>query len=293
MKVAVLCGAGGSYGEFDNVDLRPPLGNQLFSVLVGRYPATWGALPPEISSEFAEDEDNQNKFELGMAALREEGIHTQACLIDMSIYFASFRLLPGVNRYVALIKCLDRLSDRDSYCFGSLNYETLLEQSLLRVGHSVIYQGDGAGAESPITVLKPHGSCNLVVDPRSNAFHGNTFQNVGAYIAGAPLKCVDLDEVAASAESGVPSAMSLYAPGKPDLVCPEAVAAMRSEWQDMAASSDLLISIGARPNPADQHIWQPILTSSATVAFVGEADSTFDEQVGDRLDLLGQTFETA
>jgi len=286
--LVILVGAGASFGAFDVPSRRPPLGDDLFESLVGAFPDTWGSLPDAVVATFRSD-----GFELGMAALREEAVHTQDSLIDMSIYFSAFRLLPGVNRYLALTVLLQSLGPSVEFSFASLNYETYLEQSLARIGLGVLYGGEPrAGVdEAFVRVIKPHGSCNFVADTGTNTFEGVTMVGGQAYIAGAPLKAVSLDEVAKARETGFPSAMSLYAPGKPDMICPEFVARIREDWKSTIRDADAIVVIGARPMlDSDPHIWIPIIDSSAPFALIGGDGATVHPVVGDRLTLLGDTF---
>jgi hypothetical protein len=275
VRIVLLVGAGAT--------VQPPLGDQLFIRLVHSYPDTWGNLPESVVTEF---QVANAGFERGMAALREEGVHTQAALIDMSIYFAGFRIPPhGVNRYFALVRMLDKLSPAEvEYTFGSLNYEILLEQSLSMAGHSAVYWGaPSSSVPRPVRVIKPHGSANFAVDTGTNTFEGTTFVGGGAYISGAPLKVVDIDEVHQASVTGFPSAMSLYAPGKPDLVCPEFVHRFRDDWAEAVDGSDVVIVIGARPVlDSDPHIWQPIIDSPAELVLIGGGDDAFQRLVGPR-----------
>jgi hypothetical protein len=259
--------------------------------LSASYPHSWGSLPTEIVSEFEE-----SGFELGMDALRAEAEHTQAALIDMGIYFASFRLWPGTNRYLALVKFLQSLGPQIEFSFGSLNYETYLEQSLERAGFDILYWGDPPQHydHAFTRVTKPHGSCHFVVDTGTNTFINNRFVGGQAYIAGAPLKVVPLEEVEAASKTGFPSAMSLYAPGKPNLICPEFVGKFHAEWEAQVEGADILVAIGARPMfESDPHIWVPIKDSSAPMCLLGGHDEGLERELGTRLTILGETFAAA
>ena len=253
MRVVVLVGAGASFGAFDNPDLKPPLGDFLYPRLVAEYSETWGHFPEDVAAVFDAD-----GFELGMAALREEAIHTQAALIDMGSFFATFCLRSGVNRYLALAKALEFCGPSIEYTFGSLNYETYLEQTFWRMGWGVHYWGmphpDNHGRH--VRIIKPHGSCNFIVDTGTNRFEGTRIIGGGVYIGGTGLKVVDLDDVVGAAITGFPSAMSLYAPGKPDLVCPEFVQGLRAGWTAAIDGADAIAIIGARPMfESDPHVW--------------------------------------
>jgi hypothetical protein len=292
MRIVILVGAGASVGAFDLQSSKPPLGSQLFTTLSESFPETWGSLRVAVSNEFL-----TSGFELGMAALRAEPVSIQGPLIDMGVFFANFRIpSPGVNRYFALVKLLDSLSVSPDYVFASLNYETLLEQSLGKAGHPTNYWGTPPpNLPKPIRVIKPHGSSNFAFDQGTNRFRNNTFIGVGTYVGGggARLKVIDIDRVREEAESGFPPAMSLYAPGKPDLVCPEFVASLRNDWASEVADSDLIVVIGARPQLTnDVHIWTPILDSNSDILFVGSVEPDFEAGVESRIKIRVDTFES-
>jgi hypothetical protein len=298
VRIVVLVGAGASVGAFEDGYARPPLGIQLFGRLVERYPATWGDLSEAITAEFQLPDAG---FERGMAALWKEGMSTQAALIDMSIYFAEFRIPPhGTNRYFAVARMLDALGQDVDYTFASLNYEILLEQSLGLAGHGVYYWGTPDGSlPRPVHVIKPHGSSNFAVDTGTNTFAGNTFSGVtSAYIVGAPLKVVDIAEVPQCAVTGFPAAMSLHAPGKPSPICPKFAARFREDWATAVMNADVLVVIGARPVlESDPHVWSPVIDSDVRIIYAGgttdEDFRAFAPLVENRLTLLGDTLASA
>lgn len=293
MRVVLLVGAGASYGAFDDESHRPPLGDQLFAHLVRFFPETWGKLPEQMQSEFRKPADG---FELGMSALREDGKHTQKALIDLGTFFERFRIPSGINRYIALAARLESLGPNVEYAFASLNYETCLEQSLTQSDKTCFYWDDPpkGPARFYVRVVKPHGSCNFVVDTGTNMFFNNSFEIVGIYVGGSGcrLKVVPLEEVASAAKTGFPSAMSVYASGKPDMICPDFVARLRTDWREIVAVADMVVVIGARSNIAsDPHIWQPIVEGKAMIAYIGGHELSLQEFVGSRLTYLGNTFQ--
>src|SRR5665213_3074620 len=107
-RVCLLVGAGASYGAFDADDLRPPLGDSLFTELVAKFPHTWGALTDSVVEIFS---SRDHGFERGMGELwaHDDG-RVQPLLLDLAMYFAPMRPPTfGVNRYANLAA---RLHDR-------------------------------------------------------------------------------------------------------------------------------------------------------------------------------------
>lgn len=71
---------------------------------------------------------------------------------------------------------------------------------------------------------------------------------------------------------------------------------IREKWAQGAASADVILAIGARPVLADDHIWGPVIGSSATVWFVGgreDAYSALEDAIEGRLQHLASRFDLA
>ncbi|HEU5002995.1 MAG TPA: hypothetical protein VFW71_09480 [Actinomycetota bacterium] len=289
MLITILVGAGASFGAFDEGPSRPPLGNQLYDRLVATYPGSWGELPKWIQDEFQGDFG----FEAGMVALRQEALSTHQALLDMSCYFGSFQLpTRGRNLYRNLIFALDSLGPKFQYSFGSLNYECLLELSMANLGHPPYYWGNSmASGPRAVLVVKPHGSCNFVPDTGSNTIQVGHFVGGNAYIDTPHLKSIGLTP--GYWNSSIPAAMSLYAPGKPNLVAPTAVKRLHNDWRRVIDRSDAILIIGARIiAEGDPHIWRPIFQSSAPIGFIGGVDAMSEYSLGVRLTIIGSRWES-
>ena len=296
-KFGILIGAGASVGAFDAPNLRPPLGADLYDALRAEYADSWGCLTPSLDSKFREADFG---FEQGMNALwKEGGDQTQPALIDMSAYFTRFRIEEEVlpNRYFELTHLLQNICLGSTWFWGSLNYEVLLECTLLAMGYSPFYQGDHPdnGGPNPALVLKPHGSCNFVPAIGPVTFQGPMKMKGGHIWIDADLDVKDLDEVEAFCRTtGFPAGMSLYAEGKHSPVIWRALEAIRLQWQAEVQTADAMLIIGANPVPEkDPHVWRGIVEGNMPVALVGTCDDTFSENLAERLVVLGGHFETS
>ena len=284
MRVAILFGAGASFGAGPVAPETPPLGADLFGRLCARFPGSWGSLDPDMERGFRD-----NGFESGMEVMWRGGFAQQP-LLDMTRYFAEFRSVEK-TAYDRVVAMIEQNADTDHTTFASLNYDCLLEQSLRALGRGVSYTSKRNG--EPF-VLKPHGSCNWIM-PRSVTFTSSTMTNVGTYYEG-PLECVWPDEMLAMLDEGysMPGAMSLYAPGKPSPVAPTFIAGIRQQWADAVAVADLVVTIGARPFIEDEWVWGPIISRRAWTLLVGDqGDPEFRAALGDRLETLSSTFDGA
>lgn len=221
----------------------------------------------------------------------------------MTIFFSRFGTPPdALNRYRTLFALLRSL-DLD-VTIASLNYEVIAEASLVFEGWYPFYE-EPAPANPPfplIRMIKPHGSCNLLPNLGTNRILHVTAGKPGEVFSGTPgelfkgsCKQVDLEEVERiiNEEVDLSAAMSLYAPGKPTVVCAESVARMRVDWRTAAEQADVLLAIGASPAlESDPHIWDPLVHHpSAPLLFIGDPGDELPPLIGSRLVCLGPTFE--
>ena len=120
--VVFLFGAGASFGS-DTAGM-PPLGNQLFACLQQFSPDIWGKIAGDLAEQFRQD------FEAEMTQVSPMQLAPlQRAMAD---YF--FRFSPtGANLYLELAQRIAAMPHW-SGALCSLNYERLLEKSLLHAG---------------------------------------------------------------------------------------------------------------------------------------------------------------
>jgi hypothetical protein len=288
VSIVVLVGAGASYGAAGIFPRRPPLGYGLFAELCEAFPHTWGAMDASLAAVF-EGTAVDKGFEAGMAAAWEQEWHPHEELWDLAVFFTRFVLNPNApSAYDGLLQTLDRNGHLPDARFVSLNYETLLEQAMVRNGVQVRYiVGFTEMARSAGDLLKPHGSCNWL--PVGQIYgSGNKF---GASVADyeGPIRVASLSDV--RKERGIGAsfspAMSLYAPGKHSPVAPGAITAARDAMHAAIEESDAILVVGACPRLVDEHVFKPLAEADAPVFFVG-GDEAIDDFVAAR---DGRTFE--
>lgn len=299
MRLAILFGAGASFGCGATVPRPIPLGGGLYEELRDCFPETWDKLITEAEGAAFRAEPS---FEKGMEVLREANDERlQLLLTDMAIYFTEFAPTNANNQYGKLIDHigLDRL---DSTVFASLNYDCLFEMTAGARSISVSYCLDTMAPATPpgaILLLKPHGSCNFVMQGLGGRviMKNVTMSGMGGYYEG-PLEARHPNEIAALYIDGpsVPPAISLYTTGKASLTGPRVLTAIREKWRSAVEQADVVIPIGVRVVLADKHVWEPIVDSRADVWFVGGQEGDFadlQDQLEDRLTVLGATFAEA
>jgi hypothetical protein len=67
--------------------------------------------------------------------------------------------------------------------------------------------------------------------------------------------------------------MSLYTREKNNIVCPDQIGLIQTEFQQQVKQSKIIISIGVKPDPLDKHIWDYVSDCNAYTYFVGNNES--------------------
>jgi hypothetical protein len=134
---------------------------------------------------------------------------------------------------------------------------------------------------------------------RHDIVYHNVTMGQNVHIMGGDIRpdIVDPREVAryrmTESASAFPPVVSLYAPGKHSPMCPEFINEMRITIDTQFTSADLIVVIGTRYMPDDNHIFAPIVDASAPVIYVGgndDATGQLHEAIGSRLDHIGEKF---
>lgn len=261
-----LFGAGASFGAGGIRPERPPLGSQLFRQLSEVYPGTWGSLPENVVSAFEE-----GNFENGMGLIHEQfGKAIPELMQEMAIYFIQFRPATGSSLYCRLLADLIESEALHRALFATLNYDCVLEFSLLSRDLSIDYFGDEN--DPAIPVWKLHGSCNFFshgVQAGKGVSYGT-----GVVWQGGIQAFLDSNRVIQHClvETSLAPVMSLYMEGKPLAVSSDFIANLQLRWEQSVLKSSAVFVIGARPWPDDTHIWGPLAETNAPLFFIGNAE---------------------
>lgn len=284
-----LFGAGASYGCGGTLPEQPPLGFQLFNILQHNYPASWGSLPEDVNKVFNAD------FEQGMQLIYERfGGAIPTLMREMAVYFIQFRPFQRSTLYDRLISDLATFGALSRTVFSTLNYECILESSIVEHGHEISYFDEGDAKRVPIWKL--HGSCNMFA-------HGITAGQGVSYGTGVTWEggvqaFLDSNRVVEHClvESGLAPVMCLYMRGKPLNVSPSAIRQLQGMWEKKIGDAVAVICIGVRPLIEDAHIWEPLAATDAPLYFVGDEASLRNWSAGRRrspTEYLGSTFNNA
>ncbi|MCI0564090.1 MAG: hypothetical protein MN733_36910, partial [Nitrososphaera sp.] len=160
-----------------------------------------------------------------------------------------------------------RLMDR--VLFSTLNYDCVIEFSLLETGRAVSYFE--LPSDSQIPVWKLHGSCNMF-SHSVRASKGVTY-TAGVVFEGGLEAFLDSNRVIEHCliETGLAPAMALYMEGKPNQISPSVIKKLQTLWAESVMSATAVIGVGVRPWPVDKHIWDPLAKTSSPLWFIGDA----------------------
>lgn len=260
MGRVILFGAGASAFGPGILPKNPPLGGKdLFAELRTNYPRTWGSLG-HLSSKFAKD------LEAGMDIVWQQYSTIITPLMqDMGRYFLSFRTGgSGVDLYSRLLTTLDKARKLNDTTFATLDYECIFDTAINGLGFS------------NIELLKPHGSCNYWQSGVQGTA-GISF-TAGVSFEGPVEVCATPNDVLSRMQqyaANYPTVV-IYMPSKRTQMGQSTLERIQSELADRIANSDTVAVIGIKPNPRDNHIWDPLAPMKGRLYYIGDQQA-FEE----------------
>lgn len=269
-KLIFLFGAGASHGAGDVVPGNPPLGAQLYPQLAEHFKGSWGCLPADAHEAFT-----AGNFETGMAVIYNRYSTAVPVLMqELAVYLVQYRPYSGNTLYCHLINTLRDTELFSNTIFSTLNYDCLLEFSLLRQGLLPSYFENA----SDIPVWKLHGSCNWF-SHEVKATSGVQYTKDVVWEGGVEA-FFDIGEVVRNClvNQGLAPVMALYMIGKPLQVSPSALHDIQTNWQQAVFLAQTVVCVGVRPWPADTHIWGPLAQTDANLLYIGNREE-FDAWV--------------
>lgn len=258
MSTVVLLGAGASSGSLDVFPHQPPLGCQLFDAL-DKLDGVASRIPEDLKAEFREN------FEVGMAKYYDyaDG-HITAFHRELAGYLAQF--CPGQNN---AYRDLIRLLESQDTAYVSLNYDLLLEGSIVSLSRYFHYQPSPLSTD--FLVVKIHGSSNFWPDLSNNLLINCEAGHNAAGDVEAPV--VPLDQRSTmercQRDVGFAPSIAMYAEGKDVRVCRDYIRMQQELWRELVTQAERVIVIGVRVNPRDAHIWDRLADSAAKLDYFG------------------------
>jgi hypothetical protein len=294
----------------------PPLMAALFDRLARDFPREWASSPlKQHAAKFRSD------FETAFA---DVVLHCNLGLSDpptlnllellwtVSSHFARYRLeTRGEDLYSALLRDLRNRNAVELSTFGSLNYDTLLEQAAAQMGYGIDWLVDEATSRlqstetelsrrpNAIRVAKLHGSSNFVTR-RDSAFRamaassGVAIETEITTVSPTELVLPEVAQRLFDRDDCWP-VISQLSSDKTQLLAPSQMLQIRSIWSRAITSAASVIIIGVSPREHDEHVWAPIQATRASMFYIGaEAEfATWSSLSPERWRHIADKWETA
>ncbi|HUT22196.1 MAG TPA: hypothetical protein VMX18_02165 [Candidatus Bipolaricaulota bacterium] len=254
-KYLIVLGAGASYGS-DKPANTPPLTNKLFDELCKSNPEGWGSLDGKYKKLFRQD------FEQAMEQVAKEQPQNMTILQRaMAYYFYKFEPYCS-NLYYQLAKKIKKTTWDGA--FVSFNYERLLELSLSRVGFQPYIGNKPKNSNNLIELCLPHGYCDIFC---TAVKAGSTTIFSGCNVDGPVKKTKTEEEFEGEIKNSVPPVMSYFVPSKVTMSGTSFINQQRNRFKELTQTSSVIVIIGMRIRKHDEHIWDPLSSTSAKIIY--------------------------
>lgn len=253
----LIFGAGASYGS-DTSD-TPPTSDKLIDELPLFDPYGWGKLPDQLKNGFRKD------FELSMSKLADTDPYSLPRLQRaMASYFYKF-VPQDTNLYISLAHKI--VASSWNGAFATLNYERLLELSLLSSGLNP-YCIENPGFANGIEICLPHGCCHLFCDSVIARSDGVSISGQNITTQGKISVVFNPDEFHQRINSDAfPPVMSYFTPDKDTTSGINFIENQRNRYNNMVMEAKKVGIVGLHIRPNDTHIWKPISETNASLLY--------------------------
>lgn len=259
-KYLIVFGAGASYGA-DDKNFTPPLGSNLFDALTIYNPTGWGQINESLASKFRID------FEAGMIELSQQNPHALPLLQRaMAAYF--FNFVPrSTNLYYLLAQKINTKNWDGAMI--TLNYERLLELSLLAAGVQPFIGVPPLNHNKAIELCLPHGCCHLFCESVCGNAGAVSFAGMNVSTNGPIEVTSDQLEFQNRIQTDAfPPVMSYFEPNKQTTSGNNFVAAQRLRFSELVKNANTIILIGIRVREHDKHIWETLGQTNAKLIYI-------------------------
>jgi|SRR3989344_4331435 len=259
-KYLIIFGAGASHGA-DDKNLTPPLGGDLFDVLTNYNPTGWGQINGELANKFRID------FEAGMIELSQKQPHALPPLQRvLSAYF--FNFVPrSTNLYYLLAQRINKKNWDGAMI--TLNYERLLELSLLATGIQPFIGTSSPNNNKTIELCLPHGCCHLFCESVRGSAGAVSFAGMNISTNG-PISVISdqLEFQNRIQTDAFPPVMSYFEPSKRTTSGNNFILAQRLRFSELVKNASIIILIGIRVREHDKHIWESLGQTDAKLVYI-------------------------
>ena len=212
----------------------------------------------------------------------------------MALYFSQF-ILDGAqsDRYSRLLSVLKSSGKIQQSVFGSLNFDSLLEQAAVALGLRVDYRCNEIG-DDVIRVAKVHGACAFITRELSRhqramlAAAGAQFEDRVNFLSPVKLE----ETLREKFKLGCLPIISEISPQKENLFAPRTIWEIRWKWQEAFSGAALAAVIGVSYNQYDSHIVDVIAKLAIPVLYIGgKRDFEKWHALNNHFEHIAETFE--
>ena len=201
---------------------------------------------------------------------------------SMASFFFNFR--PGVNN---LYRKLAQRIKKYGWSGGlaTLNYERLLELSLLEEGLSPYCGAQPAKANNPVELCFPHGCCHIFCESVRGTAAGIWFSGQGVTTRGPVRVIGDYGEFTKRIqEDAFPPVMSYFNPAKSTTSCANFIEEQRARYKALVAGAEVIAILGVRVRPHDGHLWDALASAPGKLVYCsGTSGATEFEDWADQV----------
>jgi len=262
----IIFGAGASHGS-DLEDI-PPLSANLFDDLTIYDKNGWGSISLEFAQNFKPD------FENGMVKLSEKYPHSITKLQrSMASFF--YKFTPKQNNLYRRLANYT-LNSKWNGCLVSINYERLLELSLIKEGLKPMI-GNSSNENNSIELILPHGCCNIFcesIKSKSNKISMNGFK---IQTRGNIARINNDNEFEFRIKNNaLPPVMSYFEPDKRTTSGINLIENQRYKFHKNVLNAEVICIIGIKVRPRGRHIWEPIAKTTGKLLYCSGKKSGFE-----------------
>lgn len=256
----IIFGAGASYGS--DITETPSLTKDLFDRLSLFNPNGWGKISGELADLFHQD------FE---SAMKKVNTHSLPPIQRvMAAYFFNF-LPKESNLYFRLAEKIK--NNHWNGKFVTFNYDRLLEISLSKAGLRPVV-GSEANSDNEIEMCLPHGCCHIFCESVRGGAKNVSMSGINIRTSGK-IKIISNPDIFNSRikNDAFPPVMSYFIPSKYTTSGVNFIEGQRKRYTEFVSNSDLIAIVGLMLREHDEHIWDPLKSTSARIIYMSGKSS--------------------
>lgn len=273
MTTVFLFGAGASAFSGECYPSPPPLGKNLFDEM-NKQGFIKDIIPIDLIEDF------KTSFESGMYKLDLMGSeHYLPLMRSLALFLARYE--PGKNNlYSSLLAYLYNSGQLKHTVISTINYDILIEKAANNPDKLLTSKEQPAD----FSLLKIHGSCNLIPDMGGMIEGRISSRNVGCHVD--TTNAIELNGYQKIKEwcedsktiSFAPI-MATYMQGKPARISRTVISEIQSKWRSSVLGCKRCYIIGVNLVEEDAHIWDVLKQAKCEIRYVDPYPQKFIDWV--------------